>query len=128
MTAFKTICAAAIAVGISAASALAESPVLRASVLKFGTVSWELDTIKHHGLDAANGFELHVNGVANGSAAKVAFQGGETDVIVSDWLWVARQRAAGAFVTVEIRHTRRSRLADQRLSTPMWTKGAGRLA
>ncbi len=33
--------------------------------------------------------------MAGGAAAKVAFQGGEADVIVSDWLWVARQRAAG---------------------------------
>jgi NitT/TauT family transport system substrate-binding protein len=74
---------------------MAETPVLRAQVLQFGTVNWELDTIKHHGLDTANGFELQVTGVAGGAAAQVAFQGGETDVIVSDWLWVARQRAAG---------------------------------
>ncbi|WP_415918867.1 ABC transporter substrate-binding protein [Tateyamaria sp. SN6-1] len=68
---------------------------LRAAVLKFGTVNWELDTIKHHGFDAANGFDLQVQGMAGGSATKIAFQGGEADVIVSDWLWVARQRAAG---------------------------------
>ena len=80
---------------LSAASALADTPVLRTHVLKFGTVNWELDVIKHHGLDVKNGFELDVHGVAGGSAAKVAFQGGEADVIVSDWLWVARQRAAG---------------------------------
>ncbi len=91
-----TAAVAAFAVtAVTSVSALAETPVLRASVLKFGTVNWELDTIQHHGLDAANGFELSVQGVAGGSAAKVAFQGGETDVIVSDWLWVARQRAAG---------------------------------
>lgn len=76
-------------------TAQAEERVLRISVLKFGTVNWELDTIKHHGLDNAHGFDLSVQGVAGGAAAKVAFQGGEADVIVSDWLWVARQRAAG---------------------------------
>lgn len=81
---------------ISAASvAFAENPILRAQVLKFGTVNWELDVIRHHGLDEKNGFSLDVQGVAGGSAAKVAFQGGVADVIVSDWLWVARQRAAG---------------------------------
>ncbi|MGB1207670.1 MAG: ABC transporter substrate-binding protein, partial [Paracoccaceae bacterium] len=48
-----------------------------------------------HGFDADNGFELAVQGMAGGAAAKVAFQGGAADVIVSDWLWVARQRAAG---------------------------------
>lgn len=89
------LCAGVAALAITTVAALAETPVLRAQVLKFGTVNWELDTIKHHGFDAANGFELQVTGVAGGSAAQVAFQGGETDVIVSDWLWVARQRAAG---------------------------------
>ena len=83
------------ALAVSATAAFADLPVLRAAVLKFGTVNWELDTIKHYGLDTANGFSLDVSGVAGGAAAKVAFQGGETDVIVSDWLWVARQRAAG---------------------------------
>ncbi|WP_299420986.1 ABC transporter substrate-binding protein [uncultured Shimia sp.] len=85
----------ALAAVVLTTTAWAETPVLKASVLKFGTVNWELNTIKHHGFDAANGFDLEVQGVAGGSAAKVAFQGGEADVIVSDWLWVARQRAAG---------------------------------
>ena len=76
-------------------AALAEDAILRISVLKFGTVNWELDTIKHHQLDTKSGFTLQVQGVAGGPAAKIAFQGGEADVIVSDWLWVARQRAAG---------------------------------
>ncbi len=75
--------------------ASAETPVLRIVVLEFGTVNWELDTIEHYGLDAANGFDLKVQGVAGGSAAQVAFQGGAADVIVSDWIWVARQRASG---------------------------------
>ncbi|WP_208350175.1 ABC transporter substrate-binding protein [Pseudaestuariivita rosea] len=91
----KSIAAALAAALLTTALAWAETPTLRASVLKFGTVNWELDVIKHNGLDTANGFTLEVQGVASGSAAKVAFQGGEADVIVSDWLWVARQRAAG---------------------------------
>lgn len=94
MTFMRTVSAAAIAALISTA-AFAETQKLRAAVLKFGTVNWELNTIKHHALDGANGFDLEVQGMAGGSAAKVAFQGGEADVIVSDWLWVARQRAAG---------------------------------
>ncbi|MDX8351936.1 ABC transporter substrate-binding protein [Cognatiyoonia sp. IB215182] len=94
MTFIKSISAAVIAVCVATVG-LAETPTLRIAVLKFGTVNWELNTIQHHELDAANGFDLEVQGVAGGSAAKVAFQGGEADVIVSDWLWVARQRAAG---------------------------------
>ncbi|WP_316013244.1 ABC transporter substrate-binding protein [Roseobacter sp. HKCCA0434] len=73
-----------------------DRPVLRAAVLQYGTVNWELDTIEHYGLDAEHGFDLEVQGVAGSAAAQVAFQAGEADVIVSDWLWVARQRAAGA--------------------------------
>ncbi len=95
MIMFRRLSAAAAALALTAVAALAETPVLRAAVLKFGTVNWELDVIKHHGFDTANGFTLDVQGVAGSAAAQVAFQGGETDVIVSDWLWVARQRAAG---------------------------------
>ena len=68
---------------------------LRLAVLKYGTVMWELDTIRHHGLDQANGFVLDIQGVAGNPAATIAFQGGAADVILSDWIWVARQRAAG---------------------------------
>ncbi len=75
--------------------ALADLPVLRAAVLEQGTVSWELDVIKTNGFDTQAGFDLQVMGVAGNSAAQIAFQGGEADVIVSDWLWVARQRASG---------------------------------
>ncbi|MBY6113919.1 ABC transporter substrate-binding protein [Mameliella alba] len=95
MTIFTRLTGAALALGLTAVSAMADTPVLRAAVLKFGTVNWELDSIQHNGFDAANGFDLQVQGVAGGSAAQVAFQGGQADVIVSDWLWVARQRAAG---------------------------------
>lgn len=95
MSFMQSLLGGALALGMTTCAALAETPVLRAAVLKFGTVNWELDTIKHYGLDTENGFTLDVSGVAGGSAAQIAFQGGETDVIVSDWLWVARQRAAG---------------------------------
>lgn len=95
MSLLKSLGGALLAMGLATSAALADTTTLRAAVLKFGTVNWELNTIKHHRLDAENGFDLVVQGVAGGSAAKVAFQGGEADVIVSDWLWVARQRAAG---------------------------------
>ncbi|MGJ8604801.1 MAG: ABC transporter substrate-binding protein [Marivita sp.] len=95
MSLLSTIRATSAALVLVATGAFAETPVLRAAVLEFGTVNWELDTIKHNGFDMAQGFDLQVQGVAGSSAAQVAFQGGETDVIVSDWLWVARQRAEG---------------------------------
>jgi NitT/TauT family transport system substrate-binding protein len=87
---------AAIVAGLaSAGAALADLPRLTIASQSSGTVNWELQTIKHHGLDTANGFELVLMDVAGSPAGQVAFQGGEADVIVSDWIWVARQRAEG---------------------------------
>lgn len=97
MSFMKRVTRAVTAVALSAAAmaAQAETDVLRIAVLKYGTVNWELDTIRANGFDTANGFAMEVQGMAGGAAAQVAFQGGAADVIVSDWLWVARQRAAG---------------------------------
>jgi NitT/TauT family transport system substrate-binding protein len=76
-----------------------ELGTVRAGVLKFGTVSWELDVVKHHGLDRKEGFTLVVNEFAANDAANVAFMGDAVDVIVEDWLWVARQRAEGVAIS-----------------------------
>lgn len=73
--------------------------VVRIGVLKFGTVNWEVDAIRHNGLDRANGFELQVVELASNDATRVAIQAGAVDVIVSDWLFVARQRGEGASLT-----------------------------
>ncbi len=92
----KTLAGAAAALALSLSAAVAETlPKLTIAALEYGTVNWELDTIRHAGLDAENGFALEVMGVAGGPAGRIAFQGGAADVFVSDWLWVARQRAAG---------------------------------
>ncbi|UKJ71974.1 ABC transporter substrate-binding protein [Azospirillum brasilense] len=77
----------------------ADRPAVTIGVLKFGTVSWELDVIRHHRLDEAAGFELKLMELASGQAAQIALQGGAVDMIASDWLWVARQRATGADLT-----------------------------
>jgi len=75
------------------APARAEMPVLKVAALEGGTVNWELNTIKHYGLDTAAGFDLEVVPVAGNPAAQVALQGGAVDAIVTDWFWVARMRA-----------------------------------
>ena len=72
---------------------------VRIGVLKFGTVNWELDVIKHHGLDRKAGFTLEVQGFGSNEAADVALLGGAADGIVEDWLWVSRQRASGLPLT-----------------------------
>jgi NitT/TauT family transport system substrate-binding protein len=77
----------------------ADRPAVRVGVLKFGTVNWELDTIKSHKLDEAEGVDLRIVELASNQATQVALQGGAVDMIVADWLWVSRQRAEGADFT-----------------------------
>jgi NitT/TauT family transport system substrate-binding protein len=72
---------------------------LRIAVLKFGTVNWVMDVIKHHKLDRAEGFELEVQAYAGKQAAAVAFQAKSADLAVNDWFWVSRQRSLGRKVS-----------------------------
>ncbi|KEO51810.1 ABC transporter substrate-binding protein [Thioclava pacifica] len=77
------------------ATVAGDLPVLKVAALEGGTVNWELDTIRHYGLDRANGFTLEVVPVAGKSGSDIMLQGGAVDAIVTDWFWVARMRAAG---------------------------------
>ncbi|MEZ5686037.1 MAG: ABC transporter substrate-binding protein [Paracoccaceae bacterium] len=87
---------AALAIGaFFAGAARAETPVIKIAALEGGTVNWELDTIRHYGLDAAEGFTLEVTPVAGKSGSSVALEAGAVDAIVTDWVWVARMRAQG---------------------------------
>jgi NitT/TauT family transport system substrate-binding protein len=92
---FLTLAGAAAAALLSLASAHAETPIVRAALQLSGTVNWEADTIRHYGLDRMNGFVLEVSDVAGAPAAQIALVAGDVDMIVSDWFWVARERAAG---------------------------------
>lgn len=88
--------AAALALGLAAPATAQDLPEITVGTLENGTVSWELETIRERGLDTANGFTLKLLPLAGNPATQVAMQGGEVDTIVSDLLWVAQQRAAGA--------------------------------
>ena len=72
-----------------------ELPVIRAAVLKIGTVNWELATITENELDEKHGFRLEMLPFADNGATRIAVEGGRADMAVADWIWVARQRAAG---------------------------------
>ncbi|HEV2677430.1 MAG TPA: ABC transporter substrate-binding protein [Aliidongia sp.] len=73
----------------------AGAPV-RIGVLRFGTVSWELEVIRRHGLDRAQGVALQPVEFAAAQATQVALQAGAVDMVALDWLWVSRQRSDGA--------------------------------
>jgi NitT/TauT family transport system substrate-binding protein len=77
----------------------ADLGTMKVGVLKFGTVNWELDVIKAHGLDRKEGFTLEVQPFGANDAADVALMGGAVDAIVEDWLFVSRQRADGVGLT-----------------------------
>jgi NitT/TauT family transport system substrate-binding protein len=77
--------------------ARAATPI-RVGTLRYGTVAWEMDVIRTHGL--ADGTAIEMVEFAGSPATQVALQGGRVDIIVQDWLWVARQRASGADFTL----------------------------
>ncbi len=91
---FYIFCTATILImsATSMAKDTKEVEPIRVAVLKFGTVNWVLDVIKHHELDKKRGVDLKVVPLGSKNATHVAIQGGAADLIVSDWIWVTRQR------------------------------------
>ncbi|MCB1756115.1 MAG: ABC transporter substrate-binding protein [Gammaproteobacteria bacterium] len=75
------------------------STTVKVGVLKYGTVNWELDVLTSHELDKKNGVNIEIVELGNKNATTIALQGGEVNAIVSDWIWVSRQRAAGKTYT-----------------------------
>ena len=87
-----------------AALALAAPPAFAAETLRLslqatGTTVWEMAAISSLHLDREAGLDLKITELASTEAGKIALQGGSADIIVSDWLWVARERAGGARLT-----------------------------
>lgn len=76
--------------------ARAATAPIRIGVLRFGTVSWELDVIRRHAFDQAQGVSLQPMEFAAAQATQVALQAGAVDMVALDWLWVSRQRSDGA--------------------------------
>ena len=88
-TAFALIVSACLASPVEAADRL------RFAILKTGTVGWEIELIKARGLDKAADLEIETTELASTEAGKIALEGGSADIVVSDWLWVARERGLG---------------------------------
>jgi NitT/TauT family transport system substrate-binding protein len=84
-----------IAAIVLAATAAPAADRIRLAVQKTGTLAWELDVIKTHGLDRKHDLAIEVIELASTEAGKIAFKGGSADLMLSDWLWVARERSLG---------------------------------
>jgi NitT/TauT family transport system substrate-binding protein len=72
---------------------------LRIAAQRTGTFGWELAVIKDHDLAEKAGLDLEVTELASTDAGKIAMMGNSADIIVSDWLWVARERSLGTDLT-----------------------------
>ncbi len=72
---------------------------LRLGILAYGTVNWELSLMQKKKLALKYGIDLEVKKLASKNAVSIALQANDVDIIVSDFIWVSRQRAAGADFT-----------------------------
>jgi NitT/TauT family transport system substrate-binding protein len=78
-----------------AASSATAADRIRVAMQRTGTLAWELDVIKAHGLDHKAGLQIDTIELAGTEAGKIALKGGAADLMLSDWLWVARERSLG---------------------------------
>ncbi len=89
----RALLATTAAMAARAAHAQPDLPPLRLGTLQFGTVQWVADIIRRHDLDIKHGFALRGSMLANTDAGRVSLMAGASDVILSDWPFVAVQRA-----------------------------------
>lgn len=89
----RMLLAAAVSI---ASAACCNAADLRVAVQKTGTFSWELAVIRAHGLDKQADLSIKVIELASPEAGKIALRAGSADIMVSDWLWVSRERTLGA--------------------------------
>lgn len=90
---FVRLLGATLAFGLATGAYGADT--LRIAVQKTGTVSWEIAVARALRLDKAADLDIQTQELGSTEAGKIALQGGAADLIVSDWMWVARERALG---------------------------------
>jgi NitT/TauT family transport system substrate-binding protein len=97
---WKLIAATIVVLATSCANASDSKPArVRVGVLEFGSTNWELDVIQNHGLAGKHGVDLIIVPLASADGSAVALSGGAVDIIVSDWIWVSRQRTQSNLYT-----------------------------
>lgn len=72
-----------------------QSDHIKTGALAFGTLNWEITLMRDQGLDKLHHLNLETATLASPEAGKIALQSGSVDIIVGDWIWVARQRMQG---------------------------------
>lgn len=99
MTSFVRMLLAAVGLTVAQLGTCCGAETIRVAVQKSGTFAWELAVIRAHGLDRQANLSVQVLELASPEAGKIALRAGNADIIVSDWLWVSRERGLGAKLT-----------------------------
>jgi NitT/TauT family transport system substrate-binding protein len=99
MTGFARTLLIAAAFAVMLIGECRSAETIRLAVQKTGTFAWELAVLSAHGLDREAGLSLQVRELASPEAGKIALRAGDADIIISDFLWVSRERALGAGLT-----------------------------
>lgn len=86
-------------VAVTPVVACCGAETIRVAVQKTGTFAWELAVIRAHGLDTQANLSIQLVELASPESGKIALRGGNADLVVSDWLWVSRERGLGAKLT-----------------------------
>ena len=81
-------------------AARCDADTVRVAAQKTGTFAWELAVARAHGLDTQANLSIQIVELASPEAGKIALRSGSVDIIVSDWLWVSRERSLGARLTL----------------------------
>jgi NitT/TauT family transport system substrate-binding protein len=68
---------------------------IRIAAQRTGTLAWELEVIRDRGIDRQLNLAIETTELASTEAGQIALKGGSADLILSDWLWVARERSLG---------------------------------
>ena len=99
MTGFARTLLIAAAFAVMLIGECRSAETIRLAVQKTGTFAWELAVLRAHGLDREAGLSLQVRELASPEAGKIALRAGDADIVISDFLWVSRERALGAGLT-----------------------------
>jgi NitT/TauT family transport system substrate-binding protein len=86
---------AVLAIALLVPSSAVAADRIRIAIQETGTLAWELEILRAHDLDRQTNLAIQTIALATTEAGKIALKGGAADLILSDWLWVTRERALG---------------------------------
>ena len=89
-----------LALGLGATAAHADPLTITIGLQQTGTAGWELTAMQNLGIDKKHNLDIQIRQLADNQAGQIALQTGTVDIILSDFMYVALQRAAGNMMTM----------------------------